>query len=66
MKDSNSALSFFETLPNRLDEAGVCLRQAGPLDFLAEQPAAGLAGNYEHRLPKEKPKLLDSGKPQNK
>jgi hypothetical protein len=37
-----------------------------PLDFLADQPAGGLAGNYEHRLPKEKPRLLDSGKTENK
>jgi hypothetical protein len=56
MKDPNHELSFFETLPDRLEESAACLRQAGPLDFPVEK--------HEHRLPKEKPKLLDSGKTQ--
>jgi hypothetical protein len=57
MKNTSSALSFLETLPDGWNGCEACLRQAGPLDFLADQ---------EHRLPKEKPKLLDSGNNENK
>jgi hypothetical protein len=58
MKDTNSELSFFETLPNRWHESAACLRQAGPLGVLVE--------NYEHGSDRKAPKLLDSAKAENK
>jgi hypothetical protein len=41
-------------------------RNHNPLDFLVDQPAGVLAGNFELTLPNEKPKLLDSGRTENK
>jgi hypothetical protein len=42
MKDAACSLSYFETLADRWNGCEACLRQAGPLDFLADQPAGGV------------------------